>query len=754
MNRGALPVLGACSCALAQTWMPLGPAPISNAGDTGRVSAVACHPTIADRYYVGGADGGVWRTDDGGATWTPLTDHMPTSAIGAIAIDPANPDVIYVGTGEANFANHSRYGLGIYKSIDAGATWSHLGEGVFSGRCISKIVVPPSPPGRVYASATIAGGFPSLAAAKGHAQASGPVGVFRSDDGGQTWAQLAGGLPALSVTDLLLDPSNPQIMYAAVGHIFGHPANGVYKSLDAGQTWARLGGGLPTTDLGRIALAISRSNPSRLYALIARYCDERGANAFTLGAWRSDNAGASWTSIPVPSIQATYGWYLCVASVSPTNPDTVFFGGLNLVRSTNAGASFTTVTPPHVDMHAVEWDAAGRLVVGDDGGVHRSTNLGTNWSARNVGLGLVQFYAGLSSHPTDDVRIFGGTQDNGTNLRSSDSQIWTRLLGGDGGWTQWDQTNPQRLYAEVQGTGSLYVSTNGGQSWGGARAGIDSNDRNCFLPPYLMEPDDPQRMIYATHRIYRTSNGGGQWTPISADLTGGDGAIRAIAMSPVDPDTIYAATTDSRVLVSTDGGYNFTLVLTDAHGWPRVTRELWADSEDANTAYLAGARFGMPKVRRTRDRGQTWETLDGDLPDIPVNVVVADNRCNPPTLYAGTDAGVYRSRDDGYTWSRFGAGMPNASVIDLLLQPGRGRLLAATQGRGAWTIPLVADCLCDPDVNCDGSADGFDIEVMELAVGGDVANFCREDADFNRDGSIDGFDVEALEQIVGGSPCP
>ncbi|MBU6412497.1 MAG: hypothetical protein KGS45_03415 [Planctomycetes bacterium] len=719
------------SVTFAQTWRELGPAPISNAGDTGRVSAIACHPTLADRYYVGGADGGVWRTNDGGATWSVISNQLPTTSVGAIAISAALPDTLFIGTGEANFANHSRYGQGIFMSTDGGGYWINVAPQL-AGRCISKIVVDPIDPSRAYAGVTTAGGFPALAAAKGHPGANGPLGLWTSYDGGSSWNQVLNGIPNLSVTDVAMVANAPQVVYAAVGHIFGNSANGIYRTTDGGQSWTKLAGGLPTTNVGRIALAIAPSNSQRIYALITRPSDANGNAASTLGAWRSDNGGDSWTSIPVGSIQSTYGWFLCVASVRPTDPNTVIMGGLNLVRSTNSGGSFSTITPPHVDMHVITWDAAGRLIVGDDGGVHRSTNLGTSWEARNNGLGIVQFYPGISTHPTDDQRFIGGTQDNGSNLRSTNTLTWTRVNGGDGGWTQWDQSNAQRIFTEYQGTGNIFLSSNGGNSFSASASGITGTDRNCFLPPYLIHPTDSTRMLYATHRVYRSVNSGSSWSAISADVTGGSGAIRAMAQSSVDPQTVYVATNDGRVLSSIDGGQTFTLRLSGNPGPPRLTKELSADPIDAATAYLAGTNFNMPNVRRTRDRGATWETLDGDLPNAPVNTVVAVPGCRGRVLFAGTDIGVYRSTNDGTTWTPFGDGLPTACVIDLVPQLTRGRLIAATQGRGAWDIPLN---LCGADFNCDGVVDFFDYLdfVAEFSSNG-------SGADFNADTVIDFFD--------------
>jgi photosystem II stability/assembly factor-like uncharacterized protein len=261
------------------------------------------------------------------------------------------------------------------------------------------------------------------------------------------------------------------------------------------------------------------------------------------------------------------------------------------------------------------------------------------------------------------------------------------VFGGDGGWTALDQRSPQRVFVEYQGTGNLYRSGDGGNNFNWAGNGIDPWDRHCFLPPYAIDPTDSNRMLYGTQRVYRSQNGGGSWSALSGDLSDGSGAIRALAIAPSDPNVVYAVTNDGNVLVSQNGGQNFQLILDNVPGWPRVTRELCVDPFNARTVYLAVARYGTDQVRRSADFGQSWQALDGDLPDLPVNVLAVDSRTRMPILYAGTDASVYRSDDGGTSWDRYGDGMPRAAVIDLVLDLSRDRLLAGTQGRGAWSIP-------------------------------------------------------------------
>jgi photosystem II stability/assembly factor-like uncharacterized protein len=662
-------------------WRELGPAPISSGPYTGRVAAVATSRSQPDRYYVGGADGGVWRTDNGGVTWVPLGDHLPVTAIGALALDPNDDRILFAGLGEANFANHSRYGLGIARTFDAGSSWEVHGAATFGGRCISRIRIDPGNTARLYATVTGAGGFPALAAARNHPGANGPLGLFRSTDRGVTWAQLGGGIPTdLDATDVLLDPANPATIFVAFGRIFGDARNGIYKSTDGGASFTRLAGGLPAASVGRITLAVAPSS-GRLVASIARVATADGGSSSALGAWRSDDRGATWVSMSAPSLHATYGWYLNTAVVHPTDPNRILLGGLSCVRTLAGGGSWTTVTPPHVDLHALEYDAAGRLVCGNDGGVHRSTNDGTSWQSLNTYLGLVQFYAGVSLHPGNRDLVYGGAQDNGT-LRRTGTTAFASVLGGDGGCTGIDPTGT-RVFAEYQGTAALFRSTNGG-SFTSVGAGISG--RNCFLPPYAIHPVDGLRMVYGTERVFLSTNGGTGWAPISPDLTsGGIAAIRGILFAPSDPQTIWVSTNDGRVQMTANGGTTWNLRRTGVPGWPRTTWPFAIHPTKPAEVYFAVGSFGTDQVLHTSDAGVTWRRLDGNLPDLPVHTVALDLQSGePPILYVGTDRGVWRSEDHGRAWELHGPDLPHTPVIDLRVDPANRRLVAATQGRGIW----------------------------------------------------------------------
>lgn len=733
----------------AADWRSLGPAPITSGPYTGRVSAVACSPTDTNRYFVAGADGGVWRTTDGGASWTPLTDHMPRCAMGALQLDPQDENTIYAGTGEANFANHSRYGVGLFKSTDGGDSWIVLAESTFAGRSFSRILVDPTNSSVLYAAITHAGGFPPPVAARGHPLANGPRGVFKSEDGGQTWVQLLNGLPSLDATDLAIDPGNPQVLYAAIGNIFGDPVNGIYKTTNGGAGWTKLAGGLPTTNVGRISVGVAPSLPSRLYSIITEESTATGGSAQTRNVYRSDDGGTTWTATNPGNFQATYGWYLSTVLVKPDNPDTVFVGGLNLLRSTNGGGSWSNVTPPHVDLHALAYDASMRFIAGDDGGVHRSTNNGSSWTALNNTLSLIQFYAGISLNRDDPDFILAGTQDNGTLRREGDTVQWSHRLGGDGGWTSNHTDMPDRYFAEFQGTGNLFRSTNTGDSFNGVGSGISSGDRNCFLPPHVIDPDNPNRMLYATHRIYQSTNAGSNFTAISGDLTGGSpAAIRALAIAPSNGQTVYAATNDGRVQVSLDGGFNWNLKLTGMPGWPRVTKEIAVDPLDDARAYLAVSWFDTDQILETTDFGDTWTPIDGDLPDVPVNTVAVFSIASVRQIFLGTDAGVYRSINGGEHWSRYGDGLPNVPVVDLVVDCPNNRLVAATEGRGAWDITLqVAG-----DGDGDGDVDLFDFAAFLACFSGPIDGpvfeapgaECLESFDFDLDNDIDMHDFSSF----------
>ena len=683
------------SAAEAQRWRSLGPAPITNVQSSGRASALALSASKRKHYWVAGASGGVWRSKNGGRKWKAQTDNLPTLAIGALALDPSDEKVIYAGSGEANYAYHSLYGLGLYKSTDSGLSWQVLAAKTFAGRTFSRLVVSPADGDVVWAAVARAGGTKrGNEGARHHPRRKGKMGIFRSLGGGIKWERLRKGLPKIPASDVDLDPTDPERVFASFGNVFGHRKNGIYRSTDGGASWARLPLGVPGRSLGRISLAIAPSDPNRVYALIALPASSARSGGFapgearTRGLYRSDDGGDSWRWLNPGNPQSCCGQYYSTIAVHPTNSDRFVIGGLNLLASDDGGMTYHDVTPPHVDQHDAAFDAAGRLVVASDGGVHRTSDFGSTWVNLNNKLGTIQFYPGLALHPTEPEVVMGGTQDNGTNLRLDDAGTWNAISGGDGGWSLIHPDNPQILFVEFQGPGNLFRSTDGGRSFSEVSTGIDQNDRTAFQAPVLFDPSDPGHLFYATQRLYESRDGGTTWVAISAPLVEAPWAIRSLAVAHSDPMVLYAATNEGGVHVSEDGGRTFRRVLSDLGGWPRIMRQIAVDPRDAATAWVADLRFGGGRVWRTTDRGTSWVSLGGDLPDVPVASVAVLSEDSGRRLFAATDAGVYTSADDGASWRLYGNGLANAPVMDVVVDADHDRLLISTLGRGMWEVAL------------------------------------------------------------------
>jgi photosystem II stability/assembly factor-like uncharacterized protein len=637
-------------------WTPIGPTLIGTSA-IGRISTIALHPVDPETFYIGGAQGGVWKTTNGGTTWTPLTDRECSLAMGSIAIDPVNPEIVYAATGEQHFSGDSYYGCGVLRSTDGGTSWSRLGATTFVRSRISRLLIVPSTAG---APATT-----MLLVASDN-------GLWRSSDGGGTWVQLRTGV----ATDLVLDPTNEQIVYVAIR------GQGVFRSVNGGDSWSGLGAGFPTASVSRINIAIAPSSPSTLLAAIQSSADNR-----LLGVYRTTDGAATWTQLPATGAScSTQCWYDLFVAIHPTDASTVFFGGVALYRSTNGAESFTNVTTNiHVDQHNFTFDPRNpqRVFVVNDGGVYRSDNGGSSWTSLNNGLAVTQFYAGISLHPSDPSIVLGGTQDNGT-LQYSGLPNWAAVIGGDGGYTAIDYENPQIRFGETQWTAN---STFGGprRSDGGGFvrkvSGINTADPAQFIPPLVMDRTSPRTLYFGTNRVYRTVDAAETWTPISPAFTG---TVSAIAPAPSEPAVVYVGTSGGQLQV-TSGGETWTLRTT---GLPsRFITDIAVDRADANTAYVTVSGFGTGHVFRTVNRGVTWTNASGNLPDMPVNAVSLDP-VSRRFVMIGTDLGVFVSADSGATWAVLDDGMPNVAVFDIAYNPTTGTLIAATHGRGMFSLQL------------------------------------------------------------------
>ncbi len=645
-------------------WQSLGPEgiPIS-LQSTGRLVAIAVDPTDSNIIYVGGAQGGVWKTVDGGTSWTPMTDGECSLAMGSIAIDPVNPNIIYAGTGEQHFSGDSYYGCGVLRSDDGGSTWVSLGTTIFrtssGGAKIARVVIDPATAGSSTATTVLV---------------ASDFGLFRSTNSGVSWTEVLGGI----ATDLVQDPVTPAIHFAAVR------SDGVYRSTNGGLTWTRQSTGLPTTDVARINLALAPSDPATLYASI-----QRSSAGDLLGIYKTTNGGSLWiASVASGASCSTQCWYDMTLAVHPSSADTVYFGGVSLFKSSNGGATFTSVTNGvHVDQHILMFDPndANTLYAGNDGGIYRTTNGAASWTTLNTNLALTQFYSGVSLHPTDPTFILAGTQDNGT-LSYRGAPIWTAEFGGDGGYTAIDRNDPTIQYLETQWTaGSGFSGPRRSDGLGFARKvnGIDINESALFIPPLVMDPTNSSILYFGTSRLYRTTNRGDIWNAFNLSLTGGD-VVSAIAAA--DTSTIYAGSSGGAVNVTLDGGA--TWLNRDAGLPQRFVTDLAVDRTNPQVAYVVFSGFLTNHVYRTINGGVTWQSIDGNLPDAPVNAVLLDPG-NPAGLFVGTDLGVYVTTNGGVTWAPFNNGLPNVAVFDLVYNAETGTLAAATHGRGMFGLQMA-----------------------------------------------------------------
>jgi uncharacterized protein (TIGR03437 family) len=694
-TRAAATIGGSLAATLdAATWTSIGPQPTdlrSTYVTAGRVNAIAIDPRNNDVVYMGAAEGGVWKTTDGGINWKPITDDQASLASGAIAIDPTNPDTVYVGTGEENFAQDSYYGAGILKSTDGGASWTNI-VGPFVRTTIGALAISPSDHQILLASSRI--------------------GIYRSTDGAATWTQVMPGVG----TSVLFDPTDGNTAYAAIGNIFGSPvngpSNGVFRSTDGGQTWQQLTGSgssaLPVSSVGRIEIAIAPSTPSTLYVGISNSSTSNFGNL--LGIYKTTDGGNTWNNLNAPNICANVAqcWYDMTIRVHPKNPDIVFaFGSLTMLRTLNGGGAWTSLSHVgpngvqiHVDEHYLAFTNDGtKLYVANDGGMYNTTNItdpSVNWAELNDTLSITQFYPGLSIHPSNPNISMGGAQDNGTQ-RYGGSLSWNNVTGGDGGFTAFDAAIPSIAYAEYTSV-SIQKSNNGFNSFVQSVYGINRQDNTQFISPLAIDPSNSQILYFGTYRIWQTVDGAGKWVAASPDLSGGKSTIKAIAPAPGDPNTVYTGFQNGKVFMTSNALAGPNSSWTDrSSGLPsRSVTQITVDPIDPATAYVTFSGFALGTsptghVFKTTNAGQSWTDISVSLADIPVNALQVDPDI-PDTLYIGTDAGVMVSTDAGATWSTLGNGLPRVVVSDLVLHRKTRTLRAATHGRSMWdiSVPLAS----------------------------------------------------------------
>ena len=692
-----------------ERWENIGPAPMrdSQIGSaqinvSGRVTALIVDPRDSNTAYAGAALGGVWKTTNGGQSWTPLTDQQASLATGDMALDPTDPDILYVGTGEPH-GSDSYYGAGLLKSTDAGQSWALLGASEFAWAGISRVIVDPSNPQTLYvATANYTGVYVTPPRRPW-------AGVWKSTNGGQNWVRLLGcdynNGECRGATDLVMDTRDSQVLYAAFWGV------GIYKTEDGGARWVQVD--KAGSDVNRIELAISPSNPKVLYAgysiVSAAY---RGITMI-----KSVDGGGHWVQLPrAPNYCGAQCNYDNIIVVHPLDENRVYVGGSAnylweptsrikqvLQMSPDGGVTWVDLSPGdrpertlHPDMHAIVFDPRNpdNLWVGNDGGVRRSTNGGQTWLDANGNLATLQF-TGVAAHPTDPKIAFGGMQDN-NKAKTTGAIVWQALDAGDGGFAVIDPFDARyyygaRFYLQFQRNDKSGSASP--DEWPVKVWGINSQDRMLFYSPFAACPSTPGVLYWGTHRLYKTTDRGDHWQCISGDLTKG-WAISAIAVAPSAATTIYVGTADGNVQVTRNGGGSWSnvakLPLPN-----RFVSDIAVKPGEPQTAYVVYNGFsehtpGVPgHVFKTTDGGDSWQNISANLPDVPVLALALD-RDVPGMLYIGTDVGVFRSRNDGGSWELFNNGLANCAVTDLALNPDTNVLLAATHGRSVYRLQLNA----------------------------------------------------------------
>ena len=673
----------------ASVWEFEGPVNIE-----GRITDIELLPGNSQVIFIGSASGGVFKSENAGISWIPVFDDMPSLSIGDIAISPSNPDVIYVGTGEANAGGGSLAydGLGVFKSVDGGQTWQYAG--LEDCGSVGRVAVDPDNPDIVYVAAM---GRLFSNSSKG--------GVYKSTDGGQTWEQKLFISDSTGAIDIVINTMHPDTVFAAMWERvrrperrqYGGETSGIYRSADGGETWTELTNGLPVNgnDKGRIGIDLCAFNPKIIYAV---YADKTG---YFKGVYKSQDNGNSWIKRDNGlngNVFASYGWWFGRIKADPTDPNIAYLIGFNLYRTINGGMNWeqTGDWNVHVDQHALAVDPENNinLYLGNDGGFYKSNTWSASWS-KSSSLPITQFYSCEvdEQHPE---RIYGGTQDNGTiRTMTSSTNDWNTVLGGDGMNVLVDPVNNNYAYAEYQ-YGMFHRSTNGGGYFVPALSGISAYDRFNWKSPIVLDPVNPSILYCGSNRLYKSVNRAVSWQAVSGDLTNGDqpgnlayNTLTTISVSPVNHNIIYTGSDDGNVNVTQDGGTSWSNISGLLPN--RWVTSVTADPYDENRVYatFSGYRWDeyLPHVFRSDDKGVTWEDISSNLPEIPVNKLVVDPQ-DTGYLYLATDAGVYFTDNNGETWQPAGTGMPLLVVNDLRLHNPTRRLYAATYGRGIYSLDL------------------------------------------------------------------
>lgn len=688
---------------------------IGPAFTSGRVVGFAVDPNNSARYFVASASGGVWKTINNGTTWTPAFDKEGSYSIGAIVLDPKNPLTVWVGTGENNSQRSVSYGNGVYRSDDGGKTWKNVG--LKTSEHIGRIAIDPKDSNIVYVAAQGPLWGPG-----------GDRGLFKTTDGGKTWNKILSISDNTGVTDVVIDPKNPETLYAAAYQrrrhmwtlINGGPESAIYKSIDAGATWNKLKAGLPTTELGRVGLAISPVDTNVIYATVEA-ADKKG------GIFRSNDRGGSWERRN--EFDATAMYYARIVA-DPKGVDRVYVMNVFLMVSDDGGKTLRRLgeKSKHVDNHDIWIDPedTDHYLVGCDGGVYESHDRGANWDFKR-NLPITQFYDVTTDNATPFYNVYGGAQDNfsfgGPSRTRSASGItnadWFVTQGGDGFRSQVDPEDPNTIYAELQnGTLARFDKRTGERM--GIQPAVGRGEeplRWNWDSPFIISPHSHTRLYFAADKLFRSDDRGDSWEVVSGQLSRGldrdrlpvmgkvwsmdavaknastafFGNASALAESPKKEGLIYVGTDDGLIQVTEDGGKNWRRV----EKFPGVAdmsyvSRIFASNTDANTVYATfenhqNADF-KPYLLKSTDAGRTWVPINGNLPKNGPVWAIAEDHVNPNLLFVGTEFGLFFSIDGGQKWIQLKGGLPTIQVRDLAIQKRENDLVVGTFGRGIYIL--------------------------------------------------------------------
>lgn len=727
-------------------WRWIGPEIMS-----GRITDVAVPKGIKYTIYAASASGGVWKTVNEGTTWDPIFEHAASTSIGDIAVASSNPDIVWVGTGEANIFRSSMAGSGVYKSIDAGKTWQHMG--LADTHTISRIVIHPENPDIVYV------------AGSGHEWTDNKErGVYKSTDGGKNWKKVLYINEKIGAIDLVIDPSDSNILYASmwnrIRRRWSDPrpglGDGIFKTNDGGKNWKHLTNGLPPLEFtGRIGLDVARTNPNVIYAFVDNHEIVRKPKEGELDSYgrpkapvlkgaevyRSDDKGVTFRKVSpsnkeMEEFSSTYGWVFGQIRVDPNDENTIYIMGLRIGKSTDGGKTYQIIRYRglHADHHAmwIDPEDSNHIVNGNDGGVNISYDGGKTW-INYENMGVVQFY-NVTVDNAKPFNVYGSIQDNGSwkgpvthrplkdlvtrppstgqdtdRFRKDPRFEWERIPGGEASYLVLDPTNPNILYSQSF-YGRIERSKFKDGKWETVKIVPKAGEgepalRGQWLAPFIISPHNPFILYHGMQYLFRSLDRGETWERISPDLTYNNPqeqgelpyaisfqTITSISESPLKFGLIYVGTDDGRVHVTRDSGKNWTEIMKGLSSKKHVSRVV-ASAYDEGTVYLSlnGKRDDdfADYLYKSTDYGRTWVDISGNIPCGPINVVREDPK-NSKVLYVGTDLGVYVTVDGGKSWHVLANNIPTTFVHDLVVHPRDNVLVAATHGRGMYVIDDIS----------------------------------------------------------------